>query len=425
MSRSRLGHRKQLLLLAAAASVPISLGLTAWPPAVPKREVIVVQAIAPTPAPSACGETPESGACVQEPVVEVEPVIEPVVEPAVPAWELEVPGFAWVVGGQVVLSTTPDEAWAAGPVQALDEDGSVVRAVSEEALPQGIRAARGTRVDVYADDGTRCSGVIEAPQLQAEVEGDLEELTWDESDDDDADREDYYERAEAERRADLAPNVWEHGRRLLVAPIALEAGCGSETRELRFARPHQEEAVAVLQPGRSGKPRAALARSFLALPELVELSGELRTYAEEYRKMLIEEAKESAGVDELDPEAVPQGPSAQLRTYLQAERWRVGEGAAAAVTVWTEGEPFEAEACGDYLSPSWGIGTVDAEGEIGKVHLGSDGHPIAMLDLEGDGQLEVLVRVSWGDGIRLMTLTESGLEERSVLESVPSFGCPC
>jgi hypothetical protein len=84
---TRLGHRQQLLLLAAAASVPISLGVTAWPPAVPTHEVIVVHATAPSA---------EPGACTEEPAVEVEVEVEPVVEIApepepAPGWTLGVP----------------------------------------------------------------------------------------------------------------------------------------------------------------------------------------------------------------------------------------------------------------------------------------------------------------------------------------------
>lgn len=429
---TRLGNRQQLLLLAAAACVPISLGVTAWPPAVPTHEVIIVHAIAP--APECCQSEPVvevEPEPVPEPVPEVEPEPMPEVEPEPePSWGTEIDGFAWIARGtvtRVVLSVDTDEAWASGPVEATDEDGTVSRTVDQSKLPAELRAA-GRRVDVYTSEGKACTAVVGTPELIAEATGDLEMLTWDESDEDGSedgseDGVDYYDLPDAERRAKEAPMIWDAGRRVLAAPLALGAGCG-DAWSLRWARPHDAGEVAALHAGRTGRPRASLTRSFLAQPEIVELSEELGDYVEESRRMQAEEASRD-GSDTTEAETPPEGPSADLRDYLEAQRWRVGDGEAAAVTVFTAGEQFQVEACSDFFSPRWGIAAIDAEGNAGPVHLAPYGEPIAVFDLEGDGQLEVLVSMLWEDGARLFTITPTGLQERATLPGVPSFGCPC
>jgi hypothetical protein len=40
---ARLSTRQQILLLVSAASVPVALGVTAWPPGSPVRELVVVR----------------------------------------------------------------------------------------------------------------------------------------------------------------------------------------------------------------------------------------------------------------------------------------------------------------------------------------------------------------------------------------------
>jgi len=115
---ARLGTRQQIVLLVAAASVPVSLGITAWPPAPAVHEIVVVHVPMEGPA----WETtrtivppPETAPAKPAPV-EVE-LVEATAQPAGFVYGRD---FAWVTGDVedgapfLVLSLAPDEAWGTG-----------------------------------------------------------------------------------------------------------------------------------------------------------------------------------------------------------------------------------------------------------------------------------------------------------------------
>jgi hypothetical protein len=401
---TRLARPHELLLLAAGACVPLSLAFTAWPP--PGGETIVVRELVPV---VPCDEdTPEAVEPLEaEPP---EPGPEPELESAEPddlGERLDGPDFMWVTrpayeggGPAVVLALEPEAAWAAGAPRALAADGVVTRPVDETALPPALAAIIGQRVDLYASHARVCTAVVGAPQLIAEASGDLELLGS-------IDAGPYDDQPEPQRRSALATVVWEHGRQLLVAPLAMPPECGSG-RDLQWARAHGAPQIAPLEPTSGGRPRATLARRFLAQPKLIELAELLEHDSGPVEGSALQE----------------EDSSSRLRNDLIARRWLDG-GEPMAVTVVTVGDDFSFEGCGFGVYPEWGIALTDGDGLPGPVHVGPYGQIAALFDLDGDGRLEVLVEhPDWG-GRSLLTLTPEGLQPRSELEAVPFFGCPC
>jgi hypothetical protein len=404
---TRLVRPRELLLL-VSASVPLSLAFTAWPP---PQEVTIVKEVE-------CCEPPV--APDPEPIVTaeawpVEPKDEPASqpEPAAPQEWRYGADFLWVLqsyGGAsrtVVLALEIEEAWAAAVPRALDRDDLVMRAVDEGALPAALRERVGQRVELHGRDGKLCEAVIGAPELIAEATGDLEMF-----DDDAAQRStELYEMDDEERRAILAPMIWEYGRRLLVAPLAAPADCGDDG-ELVWARPLGQPELRPLRPGKTARPRSAMARSFLAQPELVSVADELAYYVNEA-------LPESYGQAEADSTR----PSPRLRDHLRARRWS-SDGVARVATVAVEGDLFSFEGCGLALHPEWGVALIEDDA-VDTVRVGPHGTPVSILDVTGDGQLEIVVEGNgWSPDV-LLTITPDGLEQRTALPAVPFFGCPC
>jgi hypothetical protein len=429
---ARLGTRQQLVLLAAAACVPVSLGLAAWPPAPVVRPLVVV----PTPVPV------QTVAAAEALPVEVELAPEPPTEPEVVPVEIEPEGiryghdFLWVAhdveDGKpfAVLSLEPDDAWAAGPPRLGETYGLVGRRVDESAVPAELRGLVGERLQLQGSTRSTCTAVVGQLRLVSQIDGELamllddgEEVLDEERLDDQTEPE--WEALEGRARKRVADGIWRDGRRLLVAPLALDETC-EEGDDSSWARPLRRGPVERLASNGLRK-RATLTREFLALPELVELSQQFDDYVASVREHEREAAAE-AQPDAPEGEAEPAAPPLpRLSDRVKGRQWRTGDGAVAFVTMITEGDELSPEACTDIPSPLWAIAAVDADGKKTRPFVvGTTGAPRSILDLDGDGQWELLVLpdVGFADP-EILAITPEGLEAVTSLPSVPYFGCPC
>jgi hypothetical protein len=357
MDVTRLVRPHELLLLAAGACVPLSIAFAPRPSAT--HETTIIRELVPVACDESVPVEPEKAQPQEAEPDEAEP------DEAEPD---EISDFMWVIRPTsrgttpvVVLGTEPEEAWAAGPPEALEEDGIVTRPVDESALPPVMRELVGRRLDLYSSRGRACTAQVGAPRLIAEATGDLDLLLYRDPDSDD---HDYWDLSERERRIAAAPAVWEGGRQLLVAPLAAPPECGNPN-DLLWARTNDSKEVRPLEPSPGGRPRGALARKFLAQPELAEL-GEAVAY--------------HLSLDRAPP----------LRDQLMARRWRADR-EVSVVTIATVGDDFSFEGCGFGVYPEWGMASVDADGKPGPVHVGPHGEVVSVLDLDGDGVYEVIL----------------------------------
>lgn len=441
---ARLGTRQQIVLLVAAASVPVSLGLTAWPPA-HVHELVFVQVPVPV----------ESSAAA--PVVEAPPAppapreVELVEAQAQPAGFVYGRDFLWVthdVEGSTpfaVLSVEPDEAWAKGRPRPTEDEGRVERALEESAVPAELRALVGQRV--VLDTQASCTAVVGSMRLVGQAEGELdmmlEGLELEEEQRDEAtgwDPRPIWERVAAASRERLAEAMWVGGRRLLVAPLALGEAC-DDVGQPRWARPVERGDVERLAPAAMRK-RGALVRKFLAQPELVELSREFDEYVATMAEAMAEgeaeamaeveaEAVASTGGGTVSPEAAavaPTAPSAlpRLSDRVKAQQWRTAEGTPAFVLMRTEGEELQPEPCSGIPVPLWGIAPVAADGTTGAFVVGPYGDPSGLLDLDRDGRWELLLEAgTYFTEPQLLTMGADGFTALTTLPSVPYHGCPC
>ena len=443
---ARLDTRKQVLLLVAAASVPVSLGLTAWPPAAVHDIVVVHTPVAvPVAVEVAAEQAPASEPPAAPAPVEVE-LIEVTPQPAGFVYGRD---FLWVThdveDGRpfAVLSLTPDEAWGTGEPRATEEHGLVIRELDETAVPAELRAMVGERVVVHGGGTPVCTAEVGPLRLVAQAEGELylmlDSLPAVPAGEGDAepgsdampleedDPEEFWTLPEGEQNERVVEPIWRDGRRLLVAPLTLDGAC-DDGGSPRWARPVRRGDVERLEASRMRS--RSLVREFLALPELVELSREfddyvagLRQYEEEEAAAAAEAGPEPAPAPEPTPEA---RPLPRLSDRVKGRQWRTAEGTPAFVTMITEGEELMPEPCSGIPAPRWAIAPLDAEGKPGALVVGPYGMPSAILDLEGDAQWELLMDVdSYFTEPELLTITPEGLKQLSVLPSVPYWGCPC
>jgi hypothetical protein len=426
---ARLGTRQQIALLVAAASVPVSLGLSAWPPAHVHELVIVHEPVAVRV------EVPVAAVEAEVPPAPPAPprVVELVEARAQPAGFVYGRDFLWVAsdvdGGSpfAVLSVEPDEAWGKGRPRPTADEGRVERTVDEAAVPAELRALVGERV--VLDTGAFCTAVVGPMRLVSQSEGDfdlmVDGLELDEEQIDEAtgwDPRPIWERVDAEDRERLAAAMWDGGRRLLVAPLELGEAC-DDRGQPRWARPVGRGDVARLEVG-SMRKRGALVRRFLARPELVELSREFDEYVAMMAESEAEAAAstgEAAAVEPTTPARLP-----RLSDRVKAWQWRTAEGTPAFVVMATEGEELQPEPCSGIPVPLWAIAPVAADGTTGSFMVGPYGDPSALFDLDGDGRWELLLEPdSYFTEPQLLTIGPEGFTALTTLPTVPYHGCPC
>jgi len=430
---TRLDTRKQVLLLVTAASVPISLGLTAWPPA-PIHEIVVVHAPAPVQLEDVAPEAPAIDPPAAPAPVEVE-LIEVTPQPAGFVYGRD---FLWVTHDVeddepfAVLSLAPDDAWGSGKPRATEEYGLVIRELDETAVPAELRAMVGERVVVHGGSTPICTAEIGPLRLVAQAEGELvdeyepEPESESEPGEGEAPLEQtaFWNLPEEEQNERAVEPIWQGGRKLLIAPLTLDGECKGDS--LRWARPVRRGDVERLESSRMRD--RSLVRQFLALPELVELSQEFDAFVADMHQQEQEQEQGTATAEAAPtPEPAPDArPLPRLSDRVKGRQWRTAEGTTAFVTMITEGEELMPEPCSGIPVPRWAIAPVDADGKAGDFMVGPYGSPNAIFDFEGDGQWELLV----AGGIvsndpELLTITPEGLHTLSTLPSVPYFGCPC
>ena len=407
-------------LAAVAVLAPVALGVathlehraSARPAIVIAPKEIVPVAV-PTPAPTTVVIAPDfshHAPRAVEPPPEVAPAVEVVpeaetpsvtIEPAPPA---EVPGFFFTVRAAgktyVVLSQEIEDAWATSDAEAIDEWGQTVqRGVDMDALPTELASWHGQRIDTYGGDGLACPARIGDYHLLGQAHGDLvyeiDELE---------DTEDAWESGEYDAvMRENAPVIWDVGRKLLVAEVDGRYGCVAGAQ---LALAHTEATPLVYRPDRS---RGAAnfeptRRAVLKTDRFEELAVEYEQYTQDPDPAL--------GISAKQP---------KLRRYTDATAWFTPEGEAQLVSVIVDGEVFGP--CGGLPRP-WGVARVGEGGDavIGDAAADEWGDVIAVMDLDGDGNPEILAD---GWDRQLLRLVDGKLETVSELEAVPFFGCPC
>jgi hypothetical protein len=285
----------------------------------------------------------------------------------------------------VVLATEIDGTWIAGePTLERNEDYDAIatRPLAIDRLPAELRARTGRAVRLFGGAGELCTGVLGEPRLVAEISGDPTYLA-----DDERGAADVFDAAQ----------TWEHGRRLLVAPVHVATACEGAlwARDARFAAPGVYARVPGLE-----RTTAAIRGAYLRLPEVRKRKAEFDEYV-------------------ASDAAAGKPPSWSARVHATA--W-VRPGATAAMYVLgSAGEEFYG--CGG-LVPSWGAVAVDGEGEPVRADFVGEDTPLLVVDVDGDGHGEVIAE-GWFGARRLVAIGETGPSEVAALPEVPFYGCPC
>lgn len=381
----RLTTARQAFVLAAAAAVPVTVGVHSH---LEHRAAI-----------EACEARPMTRVMIPTPVVT--PVVVQdapiVVEPIEPAVQGTTPvDFAFVVdvdGPHVVLSTTVLDAWATdaphyrGDDTNIFEGGNVWRGVEPERLPDELRGQLGRRVVVYSASGRVCEATIGAPSMVGELTGSIAYV----GDDD-------VELGEAPNTV-VAASIWDDARVTLVAPLE----GGGDCEDALWARDAELPAPRVYRAASEDDLPSPVAR------RLLQRDPALRTAGKEF-------ARHIAGMDD------PAFTTRRLGDRLRGVRWIEPSSGAELDVFVTDGEEFGY--CGGF-DPAWGAVGFDAEGN--PAHSWFDTHGddvIAVLDLDGDARPEVVTLEVFGSN-KLVTLDVDGMEVYAELPQVPFYGCPC
>jgi ketosteroid isomerase-like protein len=290
-------------------------------------------------------------------------------------------------GRGVVLSTAPDEAWASGAPRLLREDGGVrvvSRAVDAERLPPELRRWRGQAVRLLTDrGGPGCEGTVRGFRVVTQVVPHFGMA------------QEWQEKGAAP--AEIAKEVWGLGQeaRVLVGDVETSGkGCERAT----WARP------------------AGLPVPVMAAPE--EPDAALRAAALAAFRKLPEHGAHQKAYDEFWRESKPAGKKPRY--------WDQHEGGAPTVKVLRLGQVTlvtvqaqEMVSCAEFMASLWAVFRVEGKG----LKLRQEGEtpqtitPRAIVDLDGDGDPEVLMDVDLGQGV------QRGDELKTVVASYQD--CPC
>ena len=378
MPRSKL----DTLIYATILLTPMAVaaGYLAFTPApAPTIVEVPVASACPEPAalaPPAC-EPSEPAASTPTPAVEPAPAIDPASRQA---------GAGMLLyDHQLVLATAPDLTWSKGQLRdhKLEWAVAVSKRVDTTRLPDPLRALADARVIVYAADGSTCTATTRPDGLTIHGRQDGELAYPDEGHDEvtpaqqQAVREQVFAeaqllRARLHRDGERCDGVWARAA-ALPAP-AVFAARDDEDPALR------ERVLAALAPS----PRLeALARSY-------------RHHNDE------------SGAEQ------PEWP-VYLRDTLQVTRWDELGGARSYLNV-VVGDG--GEACSGLFSDQ--LAVLFAVTDDGLVLLDQPGfiHPLAIMDLERDGQLEAVTEGG-------MHLESRGLPGTVQRFEIPYHGCPC
>jgi ketosteroid isomerase-like protein len=275
-----------------------------------------------------------------------------------------------VLDNVLVLSSRADSRWGIGPATA-DAGRVGHRAVADTRLPPTFKGLADQPIELFDAAAKRCTAVVGAFELQARAEwhfGTLEE--W-----------------KTAPPTTIAAEIWSQGRALLVARIKDKQGsCG----EVVFARvvgssaapvtPFQDatgalltsaraKAIAILSPRAKGEDLSGLTGFRLARPRLAPSLAMLFL--------------------SVDPETC--APESSTSGELV---WRV-----------------------DMLAkpPTFTL-ISDQESSFHQALL--------MVDVDGDGELELIYKGWPAERVGMLKLGKAGYEHRIFVE-IPYFNCPC
>jgi hypothetical protein len=337
------------------------------------------------------------------------PIPTPVVSEVLVERGLGAIDFAFVVdidGPHVVIAT--DDVTAAlgleqaavdaphfrGPPSNDSLDQPVWRSVDPERLPLAMRATVGRHLRVFSRLGRACTAKVGKPALVSQLDGTIDYVADDEIT--------LVEHGEDAPAAIEPASLWDDGRVLLVAPL-VGPGCEGATwardfdlsEPLVYAEASETDASVVASP----VSRRVVARSSALAPVAA-------AFAEH--------------VAQFDDEAFT---TRRLADRLVGRRWVEPRRGAWLDVFTTDGEEFGG--CGGF-DPAWAA-----------IAAGIDGTPAepvwadaatdaiqAVIDLEGDGRLEVIAD-SWLGPTKLVALDAEGPRDLATLSAVPFFGCPC
>ena len=381
----RLTTARQAFVLAAAAAVPVTVGV--------HMHLEHLEAV------EACEARPATQVVIAAPVatpvvVEDAPVVAEVVEPTVP--DATPVDFAFVIdieGPHVVLSTTVLEAWATdaphyrGDDTNVFEGGNVWRSVASERLPDELRGQLGRKLVVYAASGRVCEATIGAPSLVGELTGSVGYLG-----------EDDVELGETPNSV-VAASIWDDARVSLVAPLE----GGGDCEDAVWARDAELPAARVYRAASEDDLPSPVARRLLQRDPAMRAAGK-------------DFAAHIAGMDD------PAFTTRRLADRLRGVRWIEPTSGAELDVFVTDGEEFGY--CGGF-DPAWGAVGFDAEGNPAQSWFDTGGDDvIAVLDLDADGRAEVVTLEVFGSN-KLVTLDDDGIEVYADLPQVPFYGCAC
>jgi len=377
MPRSKL----DTLIYATILLTPMAVaaGYIAFAP-VPAPIVIVEPAACPEPAAS-CPE-PALAVCPDPPpAAEPEPTTEPApIAPPNPA------GAGMLIfDHQLVLTTAPDLTWSKGQLRdhPLEWGVAVSKRVDPTRLPAPLRALADARIVVYAADGSSCTASTrpDALTIYGRQDGEL------------AYPEDDNEALTAAQRLGVRQDVFAEAQLLRARLHRDGPRCdGLWARDAALPAP----AVFAASDASEGDPalRERVLAELTTLPRVAALARAYRQHA-----------LDSGDVQPIWP--------TYLRESLQVTRWNEVGGARTYLNV-VVGDG--GEACSTMFADQ--VATLfSLEGDT-LVALDQPGfiHPLAIMDLERDGQLEAVTHGAWQLETAAGTLQSF---------EIPYHGCPC
>lgn len=305
----------------------------------------------------------------------------------------------------VVLATAPSDAWASGAPRLLEETpgGAVIRRdIDLAALPTDLAALIGRNMHAFSASGRVCTGVLGAPYMVSELDGELRYMVMD---------------AEPEQNPPLDPaKLWTEGRRTLVAELVSTQDCSDAlwARDVTLPEP-----IVYTAQSDDEIPVAAARRAIVALPEFSALAREFATFVASFQD---DSFTTRRLVDRLRPRA-----------------WRNPDGTSELAVYTLDGDEFGG--CGGFAN-SWAAAIVEGRSVRHAFLDEADDVVIAVVDLDRDGLPEILtedwmtatrlvaprIRADRGEvGFTVKSFAGQSAESAVVttLETVPFFGCPC
>ena len=275
-----------------------------------------------------------------------------------------------VLDGEVVLTTRVDKSWAVGPATA--GAGFIGhRAVDVTRLPEGFRAWAGKPVEVFDAAAKSCTASIGGFELQARAEwhfGTVE--NW-----------------KTASKSAIASEVWAQAQPLLVAHLRDKKGpCGQPV----FGR--------------------VVGSSTTPVIPFQEVKGPLLSVARDKAKAALADKAKGEDLSQLQGFQMAKHPADAAQSLLFIS--------------------LDPELCADQESLSaellWRVDPAKQPALFTPLSNGDADRRQALLavDLDGDGQLEVIYQGWPTELIGILSLPKAG-QPRRVFVSIPYFDCPC